>query len=273
MTFTLQRKLLTTVPNNKFNTAPFVLDRRCFLLPILRIIKKSCFGACMKNLKKKFCAILFFAIFLHEVVWQMNNNPDFAKSVTSREVVVEAPRIALTFDDGPHAIFTEQLLDGLKEKGVVATFFLLGCNIEGNEEIVSRMQKEGHLIGNHTDSHVQLTLLDSSTASEEISSTNMKIFNITGHMPEYIRPPFGCWNESIATNIDMTAVLWDIDPLDWKGKNTERIVSYICHNAEDGDIILLHDVYKTSVEAALEVVDYFKERGFEFVTVEELLLE
>ncbi|MBE5947544.1 MAG: peptidoglycan N-acetylglucosamine deacetylase [Lachnospiraceae bacterium] len=227
----------------------------------------------MKSIKKKFSAILFFSVFLHEVVWQMNNNPEVFWKADSHEIVEDSPRIALTFDDGPHSVFTEQLLDGLREKGVVATFFLLGCNIDGNEKIVSRMQKDGHLIGNHTDSHVQLTLLNSAAASEEITSTNMKIFNITGHMPEYIRPPFGCWNENIATNIDMTAVLWDIDPLDWKGKDTERIVSYICHNAEDGDIILLHDVYKTSVEAALEVVDYFKERGYEFVTVDELLLE
>ena len=226
----------------------------------------------MKDLKKRFSAILFFAIFIHEVLWQMNNGA-LRKNVTSGEVVIEAPRIALTFDDGPHSVFTGQLLDGLKEKGVVATFFLLGCNIDGNEDIVARMQADGHLIGNHTDSHVQLTLLDSNAAGKEISATNMKIFNITGHVPEYIRPPFGCWNDSIAADIDMMAVLWDIDPLDWKGKDTERIVSYICHNAKDGDIILLHDVYKTSVEAALEVVDYFKERGFEFVTVDELLLE
>lgn len=227
----------------------------------------------MKILKRKFCAVLFFAIFLHEAVWQMNNNPQFFWETDSSEVIEEMPRIALTFDDGPHSIFTEQLLDGLKERGVVVTFFLLGCNIDGNEELVNRMQKEGHLIGNHTDSHVQLTLLDSLAVKEEIASTNMKIFNVTGHMPEYIRPPFGAWNESIATNINMTAVLWDIDPLDWKGKDTDRIVSYICNNAKEGDIILLHDVYKTSVEAALEVVDYFKERGFEFVTVEELLLD
>lgn len=227
----------------------------------------------MKRLKEKICAVLFFAVFLHEIVWQLNNNPEAFKNADSQEIIEDIPQIALTFDDGPHSVFTEQLLNGLQERGVVATFFLLGCNIDGNEKIVSRMQNEGHLIGNHTDSHVQLTLLEPSAASKEISSTNMKIFNITGHMPEYIRPPFGCWNDRIATDIDMTAVLWDIDPLDWKGKDTERIVSYICHNAEDGDIILLHDVYKTSVEAALEVVDYFKERGFEFVTVDELLLE
>lgn len=227
----------------------------------------------MKRLKEKSFAMLFFVIFIHEIIWQMNNNTEIFISTDSQEIVENVPQIALTFDDGPHAVFTEQLLDGLRDRGVVATFFLLGCNIDGNEDIVSRMQNEGHLIGNHTASHVQLTLLDSTAAGEEISSTNMKIFNITGHMPEYIRPPFGCWNESVAADIDMTAVLWDIDPLDWKGKDTERIVSYICHNAEDGDIILLHDVYKTSVEAALEVVDYFKERGFEFVTVDELLLE
>ncbi len=191
----------------------------------------------------------------------------------ANELTTDPPRLALTFDDGPHSVHTEDLLDGLKERGVQATFFLLGCNIEGNEDIVKRMEEEGHLIGNHTYSHIQLTLLSDEKASEEILKTNLKIFDITGYVPEYLRPPFGSFSEELACAIDMDAVLWDIDTLDWKCKDSKHIVEYVCKNAKDGDIILLHDIYKSSVEAALEIVDYFMAEGYEFLTVDDLILE
>lgn len=227
----------------------------------------------MRNYRKKLFVFVWVFALLFSVVWEIASRMGEMADIADEDVLREAPKIALTFDDGPHAVYTEELLNGLKERGVVATFFLLGCNIEGKEELVRRMQEEGHLIGNHTYSHVQLTKLDETAACDEIWKTNMKIFDITGHIPEYIRPPFGSWNEKMACGIDMTAVLWDIDPLDWKSKNTDKVTSYICNNASEGDIILLHDVYKTSVEAALKVVDYFLSEGYEFVTVEELILD
>jgi len=134
-------------------------------------------------------------------------------------------QIALTFDDGPHSVYTPRLLDGLRKRGVHATFFILGENVN------------------------------------------------TGTRPEYLRPPYGSWNDELECTTDMTVVLWNLDPLDWKTKSVKKIVRYIVKRVEPGDIILLHDVYPTSVEAALEVIDTLTKQGYTFVTVDELLID
>lgn len=182
-------------------------------------------------------------------------------------------KIALTFDDGPHPIYTEMLLDGLAERGVKATFFLIGSNIEGRENLVRRMYEEGHLIGSHTYSHVQLTTLEVSAACEEIRRTNEVIEAITGETPAYIRPPYGSWSEELTCAVDMTVVLWSVDPRDWQSQNKDTVVRHIVKNTEEGDIILLHDVYKSSVEAALEAVDQLQAEGYVFVTADEIILD
>ena len=182
-------------------------------------------------------------------------------------------QIALTFDDGPHPVYTQLLLDGLKERGVQATFFLIGESLEGNEKIVKQMSEEGHIIGNHTYTHVQLNLLNLDAACVEIWKTNTALFDITGKIPVFIRPPYGLWDEESACAVEMQAVLWNIDTEDWKYKDKNRIVELVIKHAKDGGIILLHDIYKTSVEAALEIVDRLTEQGYEFVTVDELLID
>lgn len=184
-----------------------------------------------------------------------------------------AGAVALTFDDGPHPVCTPRLLDGLKERGVRASFFLIGQNIDGNEDIVRRMRAEGHLIGNHSQSHVQLTAENIREARSQIACVNRKIEAVTGSAPAYIRPPFGSWSEELESAVPMTVALWNLDPLDWKLQDAPSVVRYVLDHAENGSIILLHDVYETSVEAALEIVDELTARGYEFVTVDELLVE
>jgi peptidoglycan/xylan/chitin deacetylase (PgdA/CDA1 family) len=181
--------------------------------------------------------------------------------------------IALTFDDGPHPVYTPKLLDGLKERGVKASFFLIGESIEGNEEIIRRMYEEGHLIGNHSQNHMQLTKENVEAACQQIERTNQKIYEITGEMPSYIRPPYGSWSEELECMVPMTVVLWNIDTLDWKSQNTSQIVRHVRKNVEDGSIILLHDVYGTSVAAALEIIDTLSKEGYNFVTVDELIID
>lgn len=184
----------------------------------------------------------------------------------------EAPQIALTFDDGPSSAWTPVLLDGLKERGVKATFFLIGENAEQNPEIVKRMEEEGHLIGNHTYHHVELTKVSENEARAELADTSAVIAGITGKEPEYMRPPFGAWQRKLEQEIQMLPVLWTIDPLDWTTENQDEIVNKVVTEAEENDIILLHDCYKSSVEAGLRIVDILQEEGFVFVTVDELLL-
>ena len=183
------------------------------------------------------------------------------------------PEVALTFDDGPDAVWTPKLLDGLKERGVHATFFLLGQSVEGNEAVVKRMQEEGHLIGNHTYSHAELTKLPEDEAREEVVKTSRAICEVTGVWPSFVRPPFGEWPDGLEFRVTMIPVKWTVDSRDWYTKNTAVIVQDVLDAAEPGDIILMHDRYETSVEAALQIVDALTEKGYDFVTVDELILE
>ena len=185
----------------------------------------------------------------------------------------EHPEIALTFDDGPHEVYTEQLLDGLKDRGVQATFFLIGQNIEGKEGVVKRMKAEGHLIGNHTYHHVNLKEISEEKAEEEVQMTCSKIYDAAGICTSFVRPPFGEWKKNLDFDITMIPVSWNVDSLDWTTENVDKTVKRVVKDVEEGDIILMHDIYASSVEAALRIVDILQEKGYEFVTVDELLLE
>lgn len=203
---------------------------------------------------------------------KMENVREACGYVSASATPVEAPKIALTFDDGPSTAWTPALLDGLKERGVKATFFLIGENADKNPEIVKRMAEEGHLIGNHTYHHVELTKVSENEARLELADTSAVIARITGKEPEYMRPPFGAWQRKLEQEIQMLPVLWTIDPLDWTTENQDEIVNKVVTEAEENDIILLHDCYKSSVEAGLRIIDILQEEGFVFVTVDELLL-
>lgn len=182
-------------------------------------------------------------------------------------------KVALTFDDGPNADYTEMLLDGLKERGVHATFFLLGAEVEKYPDIVKEIYDGGHLIGTHSYEHVNLCNLRQDAALEQVDKTNTAIYKITGAYPEYIRPPFGCWKENLDYETEMIEVLWDVDPLDWKTSNSDVIAKRVVDKVREDDIILLHDASESSVKAAFKIIDTLKEKGYTFVTVEELLLD
>lgn len=195
-------------------------------------------------------------------------------SVRSQNVSDEVkPVVALTFDDGPNASSTPILLDGLKERKVRATFFLIGENIEKdeNEKIVKRMYEEGHLIGNHTYRHVDLSKISGREAEKEIKTTDEAIKKITGHETEFIRPPFGAMPEG-EEDPDKIYVKWTVDSLDWVTKDTEKIVEKVTADTKEGDVILMHDCYGESVEAALQIVDIMEKQGYEFVTADELII-
>lgn len=185
----------------------------------------------------------------------------------------EIKKIALTFDDGPNECYTEELLDGLASRGVKATFFLIGKKVEENPEIVKRIYEEGHLLGNHSYDHVNLSEMSEKDACEQINKTNDAIREITGIAPEYLRPPFGSYKKNLDEDMNMIEVLWDVDPRDWSVKNTGKVVNRVVTKVEDNDIILLHDEYATSIAAAMEIIDILQGQGYEFVTVDELILE
>ena len=185
----------------------------------------------------------------------------------------EVGAVALTFDDGPNARYTEALLDGLKEREVRASFFLVGQCIEGNEDTVRRMAEEGHLIGVHCMEHRDLTREPEEEAVRQLMDTAAMIGAVTGRTPEYIRPPFGKWSSGLQEAVPMETVLWSVDSLDWELQDTDRIVRSVLKDTEDGDIILMHDEFQTSVEAAMEIIDNLLAKGYTFVTVDELTID
>jgi len=198
--------------------------------------------------------------------------PQFLVEQPANAYAVTEKRVAITFDDGPNPNYTAELLEGLKERGVVATFFLLGVEIEKYPEIVEKIYGDGHLIGTHSYQHVNLCNLTDEKAVEQVVKTNKLIEDITGERPLFIRPPFGCWKKGLDYETTMIEVLWDVDPLDWNTDNTGVIVKRVLKSIEDGDIILLHDASESSVEAALQIVDQLQDEGYLFVTVDELVL-
>lgn len=189
---------------------------------------------------------------------------------TAGEAQIEAPLIALTFDDGPRRSTTGQLLDGLAQRGVPATFFLIGEQLEGNEDLVLRMEREGHQVGIHTYGHALLTGLNRADFDAQVERTRQMLGQILGRSDFMLRPPYGLYDAGVRSMAGCPIILWSIDPEDWGDKNVERIVRHILEQASDGAIILLHDIYPTSVEAALRVVDELHECGYLFVTVEQL---
>lgn len=191
---------------------------------------------------------------------------------TMTSVNPEKPMIALTFDDGPSR-YSEALLDGLKARNVQVTFFLLGVNMEGNERLVKRMEEEGHLLGNHTYHHVQLNKVSGREAADEILITNNRIFEISGEYPDYIRPPYGEWDEHLEEQVEMIPVFWTVDSLDWKLQDAKAIRDHVMENVQEGDIILMHDGYESSVEAALEIVDQLLAEGYQLVTADRMVMD
>ncbi|MCI9447463.1 MAG: polysaccharide deacetylase family protein [Lachnospiraceae bacterium] len=185
----------------------------------------------------------------------------------------EKKKVALTFDDGPHPQYTPEMLAILKEHDVKATFFLLGEEVEKYPEVVKEIQEEGHVIGNHSYKHEQLSKLTMEQACAQVNRTNKLIFDITGVYPSYLRPPFGDWHEKLDCEVNMVEVLWDVDTLDWSSQNHAGIVNKVLKNVQENDIILMHDGYETSVTAAGEIIETLEKQGYEFVTVDEILFD
>ena len=210
-----------------------------------------------------FCLLVFFGMspFLIKMDGRKTMSVS-SDSVRSQNVSDEVkPVVALTFDDGPNASSTPILLDGLRERKVRATFFLIGENVEKdeNEKIVKRMYEEGHLIGNHTYTHCNLSKLETGEAKKELEQTDTVIEKITGKQPVFVRAPYG--------------ELPTVDPLDWMTEDTGAVVKTVVEEINPGDVILLHDCYPSSVQAAIRIVDLLQGKGYEFVTVDHLIMD
>lgn len=181
--------------------------------------------------------------------------------------------IALTFDDGPSS-YTHTLLDTLASRQVKATFFVVGSSAQAHPELIRRMVQEGHVVGNHTFSHPDLTKQSAARIGREIDQTSDVIEQATGQRPTLIRPPYGAMNKRVKDAIaerQMAAILWNVDTEDWKNRNVEITTQRALAGARPGAIILFHDVQPTTVQAIPGVISELRARGYTLVTVPTLL--
>lgn len=181
------------------------------------------------------------------------------------------PLVALTFDDGPRNTTTGPLLEGLALREVCATFFLVGSRIQGSESLIREMATAGHQVGVHTYDHVMVTDLSRQDFDLQVGKTRALLAEILGPGDYWLRPPYGIVDDGVVKWADGPLILWSVDPEDWKDRDTARIVAAVTEHVSDGDVILMHDIYDSSVEAALRIVDILLDRGFCFVTVEQLM--
>lgn len=181
----------------------------------------------------------------------------------------QRPMIALTFDDGPSE-YTEELLDCLVENNAKATFFMLGQNVEAYPEIAKKVSDAGMELGNHSYSHPDLVTIGAEAAAQQVSNTDAALKAATGFEATVMRPPGGSFNDSVKAAIDHPLIIWSIDTRDWATKSEDQTYQVVMDNAQDGSVVLMHDIHEWSVKAAIRMIPDLIAKGFKLVTVSEL---
>lgn len=182
------------------------------------------------------------------------------------------PMIALTFDDGPSGA-TSRILDALEANGGRATFFMVGNRMRSYPSVINRMVALGCEPASHTWDHSYLTKLSEGQILSNLNQVDDTLQSIAGVRTVIVRPPGGFINDASKAALakrGTPAVLWSIDTLDWKTKNAQKTIDTVLSNVKDGDIILMHDLYETSADAAVVLIPELKNRGYQLVTVSEL---
>lgn len=200
---------------------------------------------------------------------QTRPNHVISRVPTTRKVV------ALTYDDGPFPQWTPRFLDVLKRKGVRGTFYVCGNMVASHPSIARRTVEEGHELGNHTWNHPSLNRISADAVRSQLNRTNQIIQQHNGGIPvATMRPPYGARNASvdeICRQLGLTVILWDVDTNDWRRRTAQQITETVLNQVRPGSIVLFHDRLQGSLDAQAPIIDGLRARGYEFVTVSELL--
>jgi polysaccharide deacetylase family sporulation protein PdaB len=232
------------------------------------------------RLKKVVKAAVLFAALALPLILPLNPTllaayAGFApKKLPVYSVETDKPRISITFDAAWGADKTAQIVEVLKQYGVPATFFLVGFWIEKYADEVKMLDEAGIEIGNHSETHPDMAKLSKSQMQSQLESVNLKIEAATGKRPKFFRPPFGSYNDGVidaAASVGLTVVQWDVDSLDWKDKKASSIVDRVFKKVRNGSIILFHNNGDCVVGAISILIPALKNKGFEFVTVGDLV--
>jgi len=199
------------------------------------------------------------------------------------EIVWEVPTkrkvIALTFDDGPDPVYTRQIADLLRQYNAKATFFVVGSRVKAHPAVVQQLAMEQHELANHTYTHPDMRRISSDKLRDEMKATQDEVFNTTGIKTQLFRPPGGYYSESlvhVAKEAGYLVIMWSWhqDTRDWSDPGVKKIINKVLNNARNGDIVLFHDYggnRKQTVEALRAILPELQKRGYEFVTVSEMM--
>lgn len=189
-----------------------------------------------------------------------------------RVIDPSGPMVALTFDDGPHELYTGQLLDILEEHHAVATFFEVGRNVARYPGALPRMAELGCEIASHSNAHRDLSKLKKSTMLQDLDAADQAFLNAGVDIPALVRPPYGAVNKSVKNASERTVVTWTVDTQDWLSKDAQTVVDYVQGlSSLDGEIVLMHSTYESTVQAVAVLVPWLQEQGYQLVTVTELM--
>lgn len=186
-------------------------------------------------------------------------------------VFIEKKYVALTYDDGPSRLTTQPLLDLLEKYNASATFFINGNHANDNKELVKEIYTSGNEIGNHTLDHVWLTKTSVEEQKRQIYGNESLLKFLSGQKGNMlVRPPYGDINEKILKNFDLAFIMWSVDSRDWEVQDVASIQNNVFSSIKDGDIIIMHDGYTSTIKATEEILKRLKKEGFEVVSVSEL---
>ena len=230
----------------------------------------------MKHALYKYIVSVVLIVIAFLFVISAGKRKDFTNVYSCKEN--QDMKIAITFDDGPHVTQTEEILNILEKYNVPATFFVIGEYAEKYPDIINKQLAAGHELGNHTFSHISINCDNLKAMEDEITKTEKILFENNEYRAKLFRPPEGICNSqiaSIAASLDYSVILWNIDTRDWAHTSKEYIVNMVMRNIDPGDIVLFHDGVvgeSHTAEALDEIIPLLKEKGYNFVTVSELLI-
>ncbi len=181
-----------------------------------------------------------------------------------------APMVALTFDDGPYAPVGNRIMDSMEQYDGRCTFLVVGDRVASYQAEILRMYQNGHEIGNHTYNHKYLDKLSAEQVRNQVELCRQAVASVTGEAPALVRLPGGRKNGTVLANIPYPIIMWNLDTRDWKTRNASSSIQSVLGGVKDGDIILMHELYNASGDAAVALIPALKERGFQLVTVSEL---
>ncbi len=224
-------------------------------------------------LKNKYNDVISVAFITDDLVFKKKNKKKEVKNsnklLPSRVIDYKKKVVALTFDDGPSK-YTKEISKILKDNDVCATFFVLGNKVNDYSDVLRELLDNGNEIGNHSYNHKWLSKLSVGELVNQIDKTQNIIYQKLNYTPKYLRPTYGSVTKTIKKNTNLNIVLWTIDTKDWKYHNINTIIKEATINTEDGDIILMHDIFERTKNSLKVIIPKLKDQGFQFVTISEL---